>query len=639
MRRHTDKGFQGNLSMNASFASSLQSYQPSGSLNYHSGKWDTYGFASGTLVPQNKGDLYVTRDYVAGDKGFSSLTRMKQPSRYGTIRMGTVYTMDSSNSLGVELEYVRRGYIWPSQSYSTLSVGPLDMESQGVYRQKETYNMYTATANYIHKLDKDGSVLKLVTDYISKDLHGRNQYQIFQEIGALNKDTVYRSRSNATYQIATADLSWKQQLHKKSFFQIGMKYTYTGMKDDACYEGLEPDESWKPNVAYGYELDYHENIGALYGTYSLDMKRGSVHIGLRGEYTQTSNETERRTRKYWDWFPHIDGNFYFDEIHKWMLIGQYGRYIERPTFSALNPNRIQTSEYSYLIGNPMLRPTYINKFSITLVYNFRYTLTVGGNLHHDLIRQFGKVDRVICEPGISFKIPLIERTQSLPKETLLYDLEASDVITKDKKTMISDSYVLWRITDPLKFAQTLNSSLENSESRINTAVYNATKNVISSLSQDRVITSRDGELSDMVMEAIGDNMEQYGIELIKFETKQLDLPDDNKAAVYERMISERDNIAATYKAEGDSEAKVIQNKTDKEVTIQISDAKKQAEILKAEGEQEYMKILSQAYGEDERSEFYSFVRSLEALKASMQGENKTVILSSDSPIAQIFEGK
>ncbi len=78
-----------------------------------------------------------------------------------------------------------------------------------------------------------------------------------------------------------------------------MKYTYTGMKDDACYEGLEPDESWKPNVAYGYELDYHENIGALYGTYSLDMKRGSVHIGLRGEYTQTSNETERRTRKYW----------------------------------------------------------------------------------------------------------------------------------------------------------------------------------------------------------------------------------------------------------------------------------------------------------------------------------------------------
>ena len=267
------------------------------------------------------------------------------------------------------------------------------------------------------------------------------------------------------------------------------------------------------------------------------------------------------------------------------------------------------------------------------------SVTVTQQNEYKLIRQFGKVDRVISSSGISFKIPFIESTQSLPKETLLYDLAASDVITKDKKTMISDSYVLWKISDPLKFAQTLNSSVESGESRINTAVYNATKNAISSMSQDQVITSRDGELSDMVMEAIGINMDQYGIELLKFETKQLDLPDDNKEAVYERMISERDNIAATYKAEGNSEAKVIRNKTDKEVAIQISDAKKQAEILEAEGEQEYMKILAQAYGEEDRSEFYSFVRSLDALKTSMKGEDKTVILSADSPIAQIFEGK
>ena len=267
------------------------------------------------------------------------------------------------------------------------------------------------------------------------------------------------------------------------------------------------------------------------------------------------------------------------------------------------------------------------------------SVTVTQQNEYKLIRQFGKVDRVISSSGISFKIPFIESTQSLPKETLLYDLAASDVITKDKKTMISDSYVLWKISDPLKFAQTLNSSVESGESRINTAVYNATKNAISSMSQDQVITSRDGELSDMVMEAIGTNMDQYGIELLKFETKQLDLPDDNKEAVYERMISERDNIAATYKAEGNSEAKVIRNKTDKEVAIQISDAKKQAEILGAEVEQEYMTILTQAYGEEDRSEFYSFVRSLDALKTSMKGEDKTVILSADSPIAQIFEGK
>ena len=277
--------------------------------------------------------------------------------------------------------------------------------------------------------------------------------------------------------------------------------------------------------------------------------------------------------------------------------------------------------------------------AVVLLAGVAASVTVTAQNEYKLIRQFGKVDRVIDAPGISFRIPFLESTQSLPKETLLYDLAASDVITKEKKTMISDSYVLWRISDPLKFAQTLNSSIESGESRINTAVYNATKNAISSLTQDQVITSRDGELSQMVLNAIGTNMNQYGIELIKFETKQLDLPDDNKEAVYERMISERDNIAATYKAEGSSEAKVIRNTTDKEVAIQISEAKKQAEILEAEGEQEYMKILAEAYGEKDRQEFYSFVRSLDALKNSMTGGDKTVILSADSPIAQIFNGE
>lgn len=274
-----------------------------------------------------------------------------------------------------------------------------------------------------------------------------------------------------------------------------------------------------------------------------------------------------------------------------------------------------------------------------LVVGLGASVTVTAQNEYKLIRQFGKVSRVIEEPGLSMKIPFLQTAASLPKETILYDLAPSDVITKDKKTMICDSYILWRISDPLKFAQTLNSSIESAESRINTAVYNATKNVISSMSQDEVITSRDGELSRAVMDSIGDNMGQYGISLLMCETKQLDLPDDNKGAVYERMISERENIAATYTAQGNSEAKVIRNTTDKEIAIHISEAEKQAEILKAEGEQEYMKILAEAYNEEGRSDFYSFVRSLDALKASMQGDDKTVILSADSPIAQIFQGE
>lgn len=258
---------------------------------------------------------------------------------------------------------------------------------------------------------------------------------------------------------------------------------------------------------------------------------------------------------------------------------------------------------------------------------------------YKLVRQFGKVNRIIETPGISFKIPFIQSADTLPKETLLYDMVPSDVITKDKKTMISDSYVLWRIGDPLKFAQTLNFSLANAESRINTVVYNATKNVISSMDQDEVISGRSGILAESVMKEVGNNMDQYGIEILSYETKQLDLPDDNKEAVYERMISERNNIAATYTAEGEAEAKVIRNTTDKEIAIKLSEAEKQSEILEAEGEAEYMKILADAYSDADKQDFYSFVRSLDALKASMTGENKTVILSEDSEIAQIFEGQ
>ncbi|MBP5197545.1 MAG: protease modulator HflC [Lachnospiraceae bacterium] len=264
--------------------------------------------------------------------------------------------------------------------------------------------------------------------------------------------------------------------------------------------------------------------------------------------------------------------------------------------------------------------------SIVITYENEYTL----------IREFGKIDHVIPEAGISFKTPFVQTAETLPKETLLYDLSASDVITSDKKTMICNSFILWRINDPLKFAKTLNSSISNAERRLDTIIYNSTKNVISSTKQDDVISGRDGKLSQAIVSNIGNTLDQYGIELLAFEIKQLDLPSDNKAAVYERMISERDNIAATYTAEGDSEAKKIMNTTDKEVNVMISEAKKEAEILEAEGEAEYMRILSEAYADESRTEFYSFVRSLDAAKASMTGDNKTIILSSDSPLAQIF---
>lgn len=255
---------------------------------------------------------------------------------------------------------------------------------------------------------------------------------------------------------------------------------------------------------------------------------------------------------------------------------------------------------------------------------------------YSIVKRFGKIERVIDEAGLSFRTPFIETVDVIPKNIQFYDMPESDVITMDKKTMVADSYVLWKVKDPIKFAQSLNNNVVQAENRIDTTVYNAMKNVISSLSQSDVISGRDGELNTAFMENIGNSMDQYGIELITVETKHLDLPSDNKTAVFERMISERAQIAATYTAEGESEAQKIRNTTDKDVAISISNAEAEAAKIIAEGEAEYMKILSQAYSSKERSEFYTFVRSLDAARTALNGDNKTLILSEDSPLAQIF---
>jgi modulator of FtsH protease HflC len=255
---------------------------------------------------------------------------------------------------------------------------------------------------------------------------------------------------------------------------------------------------------------------------------------------------------------------------------------------------------------------------------------------YTLVKRFGKIERVNKEAGLSFRTPFIETVDTLPKNIQFYDMEESDVITMDKKTMVADSYVLWRIENPILFAQTLNSSVAAAEGRIDSIVYNAIKSEISSLSQADVISGRDGELNEAFMENIGSSMNQYGIELISVETKHLDLPGDNKNAVFERMISERGQIAATYTAEGESEAQKIRNTTDKEVAISVSNAEAEAAKIIAEGESEYMRILSEAYSTESKSEFYTFIRSLDAARASLSGENKTLILSKDSPIAKIF---
>ena len=322
--------------------------------------------------------------------------------------------------------------------------------------------------------------------------------------------------------------------------------------------------------------------------------------------------------------------------------------------------------------------------------------------HYKVIKTMGKISRVTTEPGFSFRIPLIQSETTISNARQLYDIAPTEIYTSDKKKMEVDAYIIWRVTDPIKFTQTLNSSTASAESKISAMVYGALKATVSSTSQEELIASRDAaldkveeddaldvevqditsedlkeetgvssegdatgagtnsqelpketedgmtvidentkviSLSNKILEQLNKDYdpEQYGIEIQMVKIKKLDLPDENKDAVYNRMITERKNIAAAYKAQGESEAQKIRNTTDRETAVMLSEAEATADRLEAEGEAEYMRILSDAYNDPDKAEYYLFVRQLDAAKKSLENGNTTLFLDSDSPLASIFE--
>lgn len=259
---------------------------------------------------------------------------------------------------------------------------------------------------------------------------------------------------------------------------------------------------------------------------------------------------------------------------------------------------------------------------------------------YTLIKQFGRVVKVESESGPSFKIPFVQTTQSIPKHKMIYDIAPSDVTTKDKKVLNVDSFVIWEVSDPLKYLSTVGASEATATVRLENAVYNATKNVMSSLTQEEIIANRDGQLAADILSSIGSSLEDsYGIRVIAAETKKLDLPNSNKQSVYERMISERNNIAAQYTADGEYQSSLIINQTDRTARETVARAEAEAEKIRADAEAQYMQILSDAYNDEDKADFYNFVRSLDALKASLKGGNKTIILGADSELSEILTGQ
>ncbi len=252
-----------------------------------------------------------------------------------------------------------------------------------------------------------------------------------------------------------------------------------------------------------------------------------------------------------------------------------------------------------------------------------------------LLIQFGKVVQEVEAPGIYFKIPFIQSVKKIYTGEQIYDIAQSEVITADKKTMIADAFVTWNVEDALSYHQTL-SSMRIAEDRIDVAVYNAMKSHISSTNQSEVISGKDGSSAAAILSKV-EGMDSYGLDISNVEMKLLDLPSSNKSAVYGRMISEREAIAAQHTAEGQQIAKNTRSRVDKEARIILSNAQTEAAKIEAAGDEEYFKILAEAYNKDEGArEFYQFMIGLNALKSSLTNGG-TFVIDASSPLYDVIQ--
>ena len=255
--------------------------------------------------------------------------------------------------------------------------------------------------------------------------------------------------------------------------------------------------------------------------------------------------------------------------------------------------------------------------------------------------RFSKIISTTAQPGLHFKVPFIDSVKYFSKATQLYDIPPSEVLTSDKQNMTVDCYILWSISDPKLFYQTLGSS-SVAEQRLDALTYNELKTVMGTLAQSDIINMEDGAKRNTIYESIATDVDAlaatYGIRVEDVKIKRFDLHKSNLNAVYGRMISERNQMAEKYTADGNYEASIIRNDVDKQVNILVSDAEANAAKLEAEGEQEYMRLLAEAYDTEDKKAFYEFTLALDALKQSLKGDEKTVVLDGDSELARILAG-
>ena len=257
-----------------------------------------------------------------------------------------------------------------------------------------------------------------------------------------------------------------------------------------------------------------------------------------------------------------------------------------------------------------------------------------------LVLQFGKPVRVVTDPGLKFKTPFVQNVVIYDRRVLDLDPAAEEMIASDKKRIVADSYARYKITDPLKFFQTVGTEA-SLRVRLGRIINASMRSVIGNHTLPALLTKQRVPIMDEIQDRVNQEAAQFGIQVIDVRIRRADLPQENSEAIYARMKSEREREAKENRAEGAELGQRIRAKAERDRTVLLAEAQKQSEVLRGDGDGLATSIANKAYGGEARP-FYEFYRSMQAYKESLVTGEATFILSPDSDFFRFlsdYEGK
>ena len=254
-----------------------------------------------------------------------------------------------------------------------------------------------------------------------------------------------------------------------------------------------------------------------------------------------------------------------------------------------------------------------------------------------VILQLGKPVKTVTKPGLNFKLPFpIQEKITFDDRLLEYDSPPEEILSKDKKSLIVDNYVRWKIVDPLQFLKTV-QAIPTAKSRMDDIVYSELRRELGTHDMVEIITENREQIMDVITRESNSATLDYGISVVDVRIRRVDLPAENEASIYARMEAERKRQANKFRSEGEEEAQKIRAATDRDKTIILADAYKEAERIRGEGDAKAVQVYARSYSSDPK--FYEFVRTLDTYKKVVD-DKTTLVLPSDSKLFKLLlDGK